>query len=197
MFDLATFDLGTFDFGLETAPAEQIIFQGGGGDPPKRKKKGKRKPLSLIEREITTTAPDGSTQKVPLREHQQRLRKGEEQPAPAEPDAVPPPPTPVPHLDLPLPSVQQDEGAPLEAAQRAANEALERAGAELRGQAELEARMAAEREARISASLDARDLRDAMAVLMQIPDPVSDQVTRLLEEYRDMQDITRVLAEID
>ncbi|MFA5951484.1 MAG: hypothetical protein WC807_14490 [Hyphomicrobium sp.] len=46
-------------------------------------------------------------------------------------------------------------------------------------------------------AIEARDLQDAMAAIAQIPDPVSEQITRLLEDYRDMQDIARVLAEID
>lgn len=46
-------------------------------------------------------------------------------------------------------------------------------------------------------AIEARDLQDAMAAIAQIPDPVSEQITRLLEDYRDMQDIARVLAEIE
>lgn len=47
------------------------------------------------------------------------------------------------------------------------------------------------------AALDAQDLADAIAVLSAIPDPVSEQITRLLEDYRDTKDALLVLAEID
>lgn len=45
--------------------------------------------------------------------------------------------------------------------------------------------------------LEAQDLADAMEVLMQMPDALTEQVKRLLQDYQDMRDIERVLAEID